>query len=640
MKAWTFGPLLSVAGVDAKEQLMETIITTLLSQAYTNTNARTGMDLRTFDFLLRKVLDAKEQLMETIITTLLSQANANTNARTGMDLRTFDFPSQVLDAKEQLMETIITTLLSQAYTNTNARTGMDLCTFDFPSQVSAAREQVFCEMEIIITTLLSHSKSTIAKFRPLVKYQANDRALWVHLPKPGDAFKNKHRVQNLKNPSDRKGDPTILWTTDELETALTRYRNAVDAATKAAKEQLDKLCKDLRPIKDQVTELKGLWPYWRSGSAPETVKNDLVIDRMLLLTGPNMAGKSTLLRSVAAVSLLANCGLMVPAQSATVPAIDALMLRNFSGDSPLEGKSSFAMEMVIAGTALTTAMLEKLCLSVRRRATWKVSPHGHSCFETLALEVAHDMGVEEHVLSRASEVLQLLTEQRGTPLSSVDSGNTTLSDSSSWRPFYKEPTLLSSVDSMNTNLSPARLFNMEPPPFLAEPTLSSVDSTTPTFSSAQHHGYGNGWFYGGETDDIKSRLKAHRAKKHGPSKGLEMVYVLVGLDEGAKSGAKAVEAATIQSLDGQGFPMLSVKDGRNRSFATRASKSTLSTYTEASEAAESGASCDGKEKKKRAPAKPRVAKKKKADGADDGADSCDSKEKKKRAPAKPRVTKS
>eukprot|EP00798_Chlamydomonas_sp_ICE-L_P019908 gene19908-26611_t len=114
--------------LDAKEQLMETIITTLLSQAYTNTNARTGMDLRTFDFP-SQVLDAKEQLMETIITTLLSQANANTNARTGMDLRTFDFPSQVLDAKEQLMETIITTLQSQANANTNQ---LDFGTFDFP----------------------------------------------------------------------------------------------------------------------------------------------------------------------------------------------------------------------------------------------------------------------------------------------------------------------------------------------------------------------------------------------------------------------------------------------------------------------------------------------------------------------------
>ena len=66
---------------------------------------------------------------------------------------------------------------------------------------------------------------------------------------------------------------------------------------------------------------------------------------MFLLTGPNMAGKSTLLRSLCAVSLLAACGLTVPATAAAVPYIDAFMLRNFSADSPVDGRSSFAVEM-------------------------------------------------------------------------------------------------------------------------------------------------------------------------------------------------------------------------------------------------------------------------------------------------------
>ncbi len=52
-----------------------------------------------------------------------------------------------------------------------------------------------------------------------------------------------------------------------------------------------------------------------------------------------------MLRSLCCVALLANCGLMVPAQAATVPFVDAFMLRNFSGDSPIDGKSSFAVEM-------------------------------------------------------------------------------------------------------------------------------------------------------------------------------------------------------------------------------------------------------------------------------------------------------
>lgn len=64
------------------------------------------------------------------------------------------------------------------------------------------------------------------------------------------------------------------------------------------------------------------------------------------MAGPNMAGKSTILRSVCAVALLSSCGLYAPVQRAVIPYTDAFMLRNFSADSPLEGKSSFAVEMV------------------------------------------------------------------------------------------------------------------------------------------------------------------------------------------------------------------------------------------------------------------------------------------------------
>ena len=49
---------------------------------------------------------------------------------------------------------------------------------------------------------------------------------------------------------------------------------------------------------------------------------------------------------MASVALLGCCGLMVPSAKASVPFYDAFMLRNFSGDSPLEGLSSFALEMV------------------------------------------------------------------------------------------------------------------------------------------------------------------------------------------------------------------------------------------------------------------------------------------------------
>ena len=58
-----------------------------------------------------------------------------------------------------------------------------------------------------------------------------------------------------------------------------------------------------------------------------------------------MAGKSTVLRSAAALALLASCGLHCPASHARVPFFDSLIVRMSSTDSPAEGLSSYAVEM-------------------------------------------------------------------------------------------------------------------------------------------------------------------------------------------------------------------------------------------------------------------------------------------------------
>lgn len=59
--------------------------------------------------------------------------------------------------------------------------------------------------------------------------------------------------------------------------------------------------------------LKGMWPYWLHEDEGR-VKNDIVLeDSMAVLSGPNMGGKSTALRSITAAALLANAGLPIPA---------------------------------------------------------------------------------------------------------------------------------------------------------------------------------------------------------------------------------------------------------------------------------------------------------------------------------------
>ena len=109
------------------------------------------------------------------------------------------------------------------------------------------------------------------------------------------------------------------------------------------------------PMQRPVLELRGTWPYWMDGRMPEVVRNDVSLSGLALLTGPNMAGKSTVSRTVAAVALFASCGLLVPAQSARVPRYDAFLVRQAGGDAPSENKSAFALEMDDARTVLRDA---------------------------------------------------------------------------------------------------------------------------------------------------------------------------------------------------------------------------------------------------------------------------------------------
>jgi len=68
-------------------------------------------------------------------------------------------------------------------------------------------------------------------------------------------------------------------------------------------------------------------------------------DSLLLITGPNMAGKSTYIRQVALCVLLAQCGSYVPAKSAKVGVVDRLFTRIGASDELHSGQSTFMVEM-------------------------------------------------------------------------------------------------------------------------------------------------------------------------------------------------------------------------------------------------------------------------------------------------------
>lgn len=92
----------------------------------------------------------------------------------------------------------------------------------------------------------------------------------------------------------------------------------------------------------------GRHPTVEQSSSLRFIPNDTRMDetqKTWIITGPNMGGKSTYLRQVALISVMAQMGSLVPAVSATLPVLDRIFTRIGSGDNLAEGKSTFLVEM-------------------------------------------------------------------------------------------------------------------------------------------------------------------------------------------------------------------------------------------------------------------------------------------------------
>jgi len=95
------------------------------------------------------------------------------------------------------------------------------------------------------------------------------------------------------------------------------------------------------------------------------VPNDLYMDsrrRMLMITGPNMGGKSTYMRQIALIVLLAHIGSYVPAQTARLGNIDRIFTRIGAHDDLSTGRSTFMVEMTEAANILNNATAHSLVL--------------------------------------------------------------------------------------------------------------------------------------------------------------------------------------------------------------------------------------------------------------------------------------
>jgi DNA mismatch repair protein MutS len=96
------------------------------------------------------------------------------------------------------------------------------------------------------------------------------------------------------------------------------------------------------------------------------VPNDLFLDQatqqILLITGPNMGGKSTYLRQAALIVLMAQMGSYVPAEQARLPIVDRIFTRIGASDNLARGRSTFLVEMSEVAAILNTATPHSLVL--------------------------------------------------------------------------------------------------------------------------------------------------------------------------------------------------------------------------------------------------------------------------------------
>ena len=97
----------------------------------------------------------------------------------------------------------------------------------------------------------------------------------------------------------------------------------------------------------------------------EYVPNDIVMDKntnILLITGPNMAGKSTYMRELAITVIMAQIGCFIPAKEAEMMVFDSIYTRIGASDDLVSGKSTFMVEMNEANNAIKNATVNSLIL--------------------------------------------------------------------------------------------------------------------------------------------------------------------------------------------------------------------------------------------------------------------------------------
>lgn len=157
----------------------------------------------------------------------------------------------------------------------------------------------------------------------------------------------------------------IAQSLSDLQTTATALCDLDVLACFAERARVMSLC---RPQFSDTTLLKiegGRHPVVEAARETPFIANDTHLDqkrRMLLITGPNMGGKSTYMRQNALIALLAHVGAFVPAQAVTLSCLDRIFTRIGSSDDLASGRSTFMVEMTETANILHNATERSLVI--------------------------------------------------------------------------------------------------------------------------------------------------------------------------------------------------------------------------------------------------------------------------------------
>ena len=176
----------------------------------------------------------------------------------------------------------------------------------------------------------------------------------------------KEKIEELEREIFNKLVETVVAELDSIK-VVTQHIAELDVLCGLAQvAQERRYCRPTLIKTGEIQIVEGKHPVLAERLGEQFVPNDVTLNdtaqQLLMITGPNMAGKSVFMRQVALLVILAQIGSFIPARSATLPIVDRIFVRSGAADNISRGLSTFMVEMVEAATILQQATSHSLVI--------------------------------------------------------------------------------------------------------------------------------------------------------------------------------------------------------------------------------------------------------------------------------------